>query len=187
MRSMLFQGEAGDAKKSIIAGKTDDAKLLFWMDLAKSLVESRFRAIAPWVEPFPKRCNFFGGLIMRLELLIAGAHWVITKLILILIFRQAILFLPLLLDQGDEHMIGKLIYRVQIVIREFNGPLAMLTPRQDGLWHRWAEFMIGKCKAFDAEGMIASQPYERSWCLLALLALLSLLRLIRLEFYHRLL
>ena len=47
MRSMLFQGEAGDAKKSIIAGKTDDAKLLFWMDLAKSLVESRFRAIAP--------------------------------------------------------------------------------------------------------------------------------------------
>lgn len=74
MRSMLFQGEAGDAKKSIIAGKTDDAKLLFWMDLAKSLVESRFGAIAPGVEPFAKRCNFFGGLIMRLELLIAGAH-----------------------------------------------------------------------------------------------------------------
>ena len=74
MRSMLLEGKTRNAKKSIITRKTDDAKLLLRMNLAKCLVEPRFGTIAPRVEPFPKWSNFLRGLIMRLELLIAGAH-----------------------------------------------------------------------------------------------------------------
>ncbi len=110
MRCMFFQRKARNTKKSIITRKTDDTKLLLGMNLTKDLIKSRFWTITPRIKSFSKWCYFFSGLIMRLKLLVTRTHRVVTKLILILIFLLAILFLTFLLEQRHEYMVSKLIY-----------------------------------------------------------------------------